>query len=114
MSKHTVTFILLLLLGSSAFSSQFIPSKEDLRSSLTTLQLKEELDQLFNSNDAKDIFWGVNVVRLKDKQELFGLNKNKRFRPASNMKSIIAAGALKALSADFQFNTKLFIDGKIE
>jgi len=30
------------------------------------------------------------------------------------MKSIIASAALKALSADFQFDTKLFIDGKIE
>jgi len=108
------TFILPLLLGSSAFSSQFIPSKEDLRGSFTTTQLKAELDQLFNSDDAKDIFWGVNIVRLKDKQELFSLNKNKRFRPASNMKSIIASAALKALSSDFQFDTKLFIDGKIE
>lgn len=114
MNRLIIIFILLLPLGSSAFSSQFIPSKDDLKRSLNNLQLKEELSQLFNSDDAKDIFWGVSVIKLKDKQEIFNINKNKRFRPASNMKSIIAAGALKALSADFQFDTKLFMDGKVD
>ena len=113
MSRLIITYILLSLLGSDASSSQFIPSKEDLKSSLGTIQLKEEMNRLFNSDEAKGIFWGVDVVRLKDRQELFSLNRNKRFRPASNMKSIIASAALKALSADFQFDTKLFIDGKI-
>lgn len=36
------------------------------------------------------------------------------FRPASNMKIIISSASLKALSKDFSYNTKLYIDGVIK
>ena len=78
-----------------------------------TEKLKSELTSLFNSDDAKQIFWGVRVLRAKDNKEIYSLNKNKRFRPASNMKVVIASAALKALNSEYQFETKLFIDGKV-
>ncbi len=73
-----------------------------------------ELEQLYLSAEAKDIFWGVQVIRVKDGVEIFSLNKNKRFRPASNMKVVIAAAALKTLNAEYRFETNLFTDGKIK
>ena len=107
LSKVITTSILLLLPGSSfAFDSKTAPLSVD--------QLKAELEKLYLSDDAKDIFWGVDVVRIKDGAELFSLNKNKRFRPASNMKVVIAASALKALNSDHRFETNLFTDGKIK
>lgn len=36
------------------------------------------------------------------------------FRPASNMKIIISSASLKALSKEFTYNTKLYIDGTIK
>jgi len=77
-------------------------------------QLRSELESLFTSEQAKDIFWGLSVIRVKDGTELFSLNKEKRFRPASNMKVVVAASALKALNAEYRFQTKLFADGKIK
>jgi len=100
LSRLTVICTLLLLPGSNAYS-------------LDSQGLKAGLTDLFNSEDAKQIFWGVRVVSLKDDKEIFSLNKNKRFRPASNMKVVIAAAALKALNSEYQFETKLFIDGKV-
>lgn len=80
---------------------------------LNSEQLKSDLEKLFTSEQAKDIFWGISVMREKDGAELFSLNKEKRFRPASNMKVVIAASALKALNSEYRFHTKLFADGKI-
>lgn len=108
LNRATAICILLLLPGYNAF-----PLEHDLAVKLDPDRLRTELSGLFNSDEAKQIFWGVRVVRLKDDHEIFSLNKNKRFRPASNMKVVIAAAALKALNAEYQFETKLFIDGKV-
>jgi len=102
LNRITATCILLLLLDCKASPAETINSA----------QLKEKLTALFSSDDAKNIFWGVRVIRLNDNQEIYSLNKSKRFRPASNMKVVIAAAALKALNSEYRFETKLFSDGR--
>ncbi|MFH1223470.1 MAG: D-alanyl-D-alanine carboxypeptidase/D-alanyl-D-alanine-endopeptidase [Pseudomonadota bacterium] len=103
LSRLTIISILLLLLDCK------VPAANE---SINSVQLKEKLTELFNSSDAKNIFWGVRVTLTDNNQELFSLNKVKRFRPASNMKVVIAAAALQALSSEYRFETKLFNDGK--
>ena len=105
LNRLTAICILLLLPEYSVF-----PLEHDLAVKLDPDKLKTELSSLFNSDEAKQIFWGVRVARLKDDHEIFSINKNKRFRPASNMKVVIAAAALKALNSEYQFETKLFMD----
>lgn len=102
LNKVIIIFILLLL------------PKYNLNAEFNSEQLRTELEILFHSDDAKDIFWGVDVIRVKDGTNLFSMNKNKRFRPASNMKIVIAASALKALNSEYRFQTKLYSDSKIK
>ena len=108
--------IYLATLGAPFFNleaSAFIPAKQLLQKTLSKTELQEKLHKLFSSKEAKDIFWGVKIVDIEDGQDIFNLNQDKQFRPASNMKIVIASAALKALSTEFRFETKLFIDGVI-
>jgi len=107
LNRLIATFILLLLPEFKSLSAEPDAVK------LNQEKLRSQLNELFNSDEAKQIFWGVRVVGLKEEKEIFSLNKNKRFRPASNMKVVIAAAALKSLNSEYQYETKLFVDGKI-
>jgi serine-type D-Ala-D-Ala carboxypeptidase/endopeptidase (penicillin-binding protein 4) len=95
-------------------ASAFIPTEQVLKKTLSKKELKQKLEELFNSKEAKDIFWGVKIIDLDEGTDLFNLNQDKQFRPASNMKLVIASAALKALSPNFRFETKLFTDGVIK
>jgi D-alanyl-D-alanine carboxypeptidase/D-alanyl-D-alanine-endopeptidase (penicillin-binding protein 4) len=56
---------------------------------------------------------GIHVVNLRTKEEVFGFNADEGMVPASVMKAITSAAALRVLGANFAFETKFFIDGKI-
>lgn len=56
---------------------------------------------------------GIEVYSLKYNKIIYQLNPHQLFIPASNTKIITAASALEFLGKDYQFETSLFIDGKI-
>lgn len=111
---HSAVLLGLIITSSlNVHASAFKPAEQVLQKTLSRTELKQKLYELFNSKEATKIFWGVKIIDLADGQELFSLNQDKQFRPASNMKVVIASAALKALSPEFRFETKLFTDGPI-
>lgn len=104
MNNRIALYILLLLLS-------FNLKAED---SIDKITLINELKSLFSSKEAKNISWGVSIVDTNSNEKIFSLNEDKQFRPASNMKILIAASALKALGSGYKFTTKLYADGKVE
>ncbi len=53
---------------------------------------------------------GIKIVSLKTGETLYSRNSQKLFHPASNMKLLTTATALKRLGLDFKFKTILFAD----
>ncbi|MBN1113957.1 MAG: D-alanyl-D-alanine carboxypeptidase/D-alanyl-D-alanine-endopeptidase [Oligoflexia bacterium] len=112
MNRSITIFILLLLHAYKLPASEF--RADDAPPGLSRAELVKELESLFNGEDARGILWGVNIFNLNNNDRIFSLNEAKPFRPASNLKVVIAAAALKALGTTYKYETKLFIDGKIK
>jgi D-alanyl-D-alanine carboxypeptidase/D-alanyl-D-alanine-endopeptidase (penicillin-binding protein 4) len=58
-------------------------------------------------------FWGVEVTNLRTGRRLFQHNSNHLFTPASNMKLLTAAAALRRLGPSYRYETGLYVDGPI-
>jgi D-alanyl-D-alanine carboxypeptidase/D-alanyl-D-alanine-endopeptidase (penicillin-binding protein 4) len=62
-------------------------------------------DTIFNR-----AFVGIHIVSLKSGKTIFQQNKNKLFRPASNLKLFTSAASLAVLGNNFQITTELYAD----
>jgi len=76
--------------------------------------IEGQLDGLFDDISFARSFWGVKVVSLDTGRTLYERNAGKLFVPASNMKILTAAGALRFLGEEFVFRTPVSTSGSIE
>ncbi len=58
--------------------------------------------------------FGIQIVSLKDNSSLFSQNSSRQYIPASNMKLLTSAAALRVLGPDYQFVTSLYSPGRIK
>jgi len=72
---------------------------------------QERITSLLERPRHRPAFWGLQVVRLDNREILFARNAGKRFQPASNMKLLIAAAALDLWGPDHRFRTPVFLEG---
>ena len=63
--------------------------------------------------DPRSGMWSVMFYDLDNNISLFEYNKNKNLLPASNLKLVTTAAALKVLGPFYQFRTDFFYTGKI-
>ncbi len=64
--------------------------------------------------DPRSGLWSVEFYDLDTGDILFEYNRNKNLLPASNLKLITTAAALKILGPDYRFRTDFSIDGHID
>ncbi len=77
------------------------------------VRLQKELDNLFDSNDFSNAFWGVEIRSADDNLILYQRNAEKNLMPASNMKLYTSAAALHYLGPDYRYTTKVFGNANI-
>lgn len=58
-------------------------------------------------------FWGIEVTNLRSGRRLYARNSDHVFTPASNVKLLTTAAALKRLGPGFRYKTDLYIDGPV-
>lgn len=58
-------------------------------------------------------FWGIEVTNLRTGRRLFRHNANRLFTPASNVKLLTTAAALKRLGPDFRYKTAVYVNGPV-
>jgi len=75
--------------------------------------IQQGIEQILKSVDAK-VHVGLEVVSVKSGQKLYQKNSDHLFVPASNLKIFTGAAALHILGPEYQFETTLLTDGKIE
>ena len=75
---------------------------------------RERILSLINRPQHRSAFWGLQIVRLDNREILFAHNAGKRFQPASNMKLLVAAAALDLWGRDHRFRTPVFLEGELD
>ncbi len=74
----------------------------------------KQLDMVFNDPSFSRAFWGVKVVSLDTGRIIYQKDAHKLFIPASNMKILTAASALRFLGEGHVFKTMVSTNGVIE
>ena len=72
------------------------------------------MDSLLSLSCLKKKEFGALIYSLDRKETLYSRNSERLLIPASNLKLVTTALALKELGPDFRFETNLYSDGKIE
>ena len=94
------------LLVATLVATQPSPAQEDSR-------LRSDLTQALDTYSLRNVRWGVLVVSLDQGDTLFSVEQNAALAPASNLKLLTTAAALRRLGADFRFQTYLLTDGVV-
>lgn len=76
--------------------------------------LKEKIDGMIRNSCLEEGSVGIKVFSLTRKDVLYQKNSDRFFIPASNVKLLTSAVALKALGGEYQFLTTVSTDGKIK
>ena len=111
--------ILLILIVTIIISCSKAVIKEEVKEKkIPTIQFKDidasKLPAEFNVlADPRSGMWSVMFYDLDNNISLFEYNKNKNLIPASNLKVVTTAAALKVLGPYYQFRTDFFYTGKI-
>ncbi|MCK9280314.1 MAG: D-alanyl-D-alanine carboxypeptidase/D-alanyl-D-alanine-endopeptidase [Melioribacteraceae bacterium] len=107
---------LLLFLSVSAIFGQVDSLKEAQKVEVryNRDELRKELDKIFSDPSFNNSFWGVMVKSLKTGETIYRRNSEKLMHPASNIKLFTTAAAYDILGKDFNYETILLTNGRIE
>jgi D-alanyl-D-alanine carboxypeptidase/D-alanyl-D-alanine-endopeptidase (penicillin-binding protein 4) len=83
-------------------------------SSSEVARLGQDLKGLLGTAHWRHALWSVLVVSLDHGDTLFAQDPDSAVAPASNMKLLTTAAALRKLGPDFRFRTYLVTDGTVE
>lgn len=108
--KKLLTYLLFtsLVLFTSC-STRHVKKTEPERPSL-----RAQIDSLVNVAALSNAIVGINVRSLTTGDTLYDKNSNTSLIPASNLKLLTTATALKTLGPDFTMSTRLYFDGALQ
>jgi len=106
--KYLFTFLTIAVLFLYVSPSQAAPTDNNVR------RFHEAVDRILAHPCLKSKRYGIEIYSLDRREILYQIRKDHLFVPASNLKLITTAAALKRLGPDYRFFTRLFTSGKIE
>jgi D-alanyl-D-alanine carboxypeptidase/D-alanyl-D-alanine-endopeptidase (penicillin-binding protein 4) len=74
-------------------------------------QIKSSINAVINRPQFNRMRWGILVKSLVSAKNIYSLDSNKYFIPASNAKLFTTVAALQKLGADFRIRTSIYQDG---
>ncbi|MFO7810799.1 MAG: D-alanyl-D-alanine carboxypeptidase/D-alanyl-D-alanine-endopeptidase [Candidatus Delongbacteria bacterium] len=81
---------------------------------VTDVDISELPKEFSVLQDPRSGVWSVSFYDLDSKLTLFAYNPNKNLLPASNLKLLTTAAALKILGAEYRFSTEFYADGYVD
>ena len=106
MKSTALRFFLGLSLSLAVLESQPTEAQE-------ITELQADLSEMLDVYSWRDARWGVLVVSLDQSDTLFSKSPDSALSPASNVKLLTTAAALRILGPDFRFQTYLLSDSDI-
>ena len=116
----SIAFAFLLLGFSIAFfvlkkNEETITAQTSFQTSSSNtqdLELAKQIDETINKSKFASARWGICVISLKDGRVVYGLDAQKSFSPASNMKLLTTAAARDLLGSDYRWRTSVYVENK--
>jgi D-alanyl-D-alanine carboxypeptidase/D-alanyl-D-alanine-endopeptidase (penicillin-binding protein 4) len=91
------------LLAAAVFSISLV--------SIASAGLAERIDGIINKSSQKDVQYSIAIIKADSGEVVYSHDANKAMVPASNMKVITTAAALKYLGPDYKFTTEVGLCG---
>jgi len=79
--------------------------------STASAQLAERIDSIISQNSQKEVEFSIHVIKADSAMTVYSHNAEKPMIPASNMKVITTAAALKFLGPDYEYKTQVGLCG---
>lgn len=73
--------------------------------------LRGRIDRIINSSSQRKVKYGAVVVKAGTGEVVYGHNSRRAMLPASNMKLVVSAAAVRELGGDYEFKTKAGLCG---
>jgi len=73
----------------------------------TSADLAEQINGIISQSSQKKVQFSIHIVKADSGRTVYGHNANRAMVPASNMKIIVTAAALKYLGPDYQYKTQV-------
>ncbi len=77
-----------------------------------TANLAQNIERILNRPNLKRSHWGISIRTLDGDREIYSLDEDKYFTPASVAKLLTSAAALLELNGDFRIYTPIYGTGK--
>ena len=77
-------------------------------------RLRSDLESILGSFQSRGATWGVLVTSMDQGDTLFAVGPDSALAPASNLKLLTTAAALRELGPEFRFQTFLLTEGVVE
>ena len=97
--KKCILIFYLLLLGSAIGAAD--------------QEFEQKLAAIMNRPEFQHATFGIHILSLKDRKDVYSLNANKFFVPASTTKIITSGSALEILGPDYRFHTRMYRTGAV-
>jgi D-alanyl-D-alanine carboxypeptidase/D-alanyl-D-alanine-endopeptidase (penicillin-binding protein 4) len=110
----SAALFLLSCSGSKEFGTDGRATYEPVKFKVKDIDISDLPAELTVLSDPRSGIWSVEFYDLDRKETLFEYNKNKNLLPASNLKIVTTAAALKVLGTDYRFETEFLTDGYID
>lgn len=115
-NKFFFLSLFILLLASSllhAYDEKKRKSESATLSGTTEAErLNDCAEKIARELRSKQNAFGV-LIQTASGEDLYALNSNRLFKPASNLKLITSAAAIEKLKPDFRYRTEFYINGNI-
>ncbi|MDF5732262.1 MAG: D-alanyl-D-alanine carboxypeptidase/D-alanyl-D-alanine-endopeptidase [Rhizonema sp. PD38] len=117
MSKRISIGLLLLSLGAQGsiilkpIQAQTQVAPTAATKSICLSKLPIAINTITNRPQFNRMRWGISVQPLLSPQNIYSLDAQKYFTPASNAKLLTTAAALQQLGANFRFRTSVYLSG---
>ena len=110
--RQAVQIALLLVLTAHAFAAP--APKGTHQKAVGDQRLGRAIEQVLSQPDVARGFWGIDVVSLDSGKQLFAVNEDKLFTPASNTKLFTTAAAFALIGPDYRFKTTVESNGSVD
>jgi D-alanyl-D-alanine carboxypeptidase/D-alanyl-D-alanine-endopeptidase (penicillin-binding protein 4) len=112
MKKSSLAFC--LVLGFFAFWAPPFVAAETSSKNAAENNFRNQIQKIMDHPCLKKTHYGIKFYSLDRREVLFAHNNNQKLIPASNMKLVTTAVALKTLGPDYRFLTQLYTEGKLQ